>query len=95
MITLGIGAFMGTLDGSIVNTVLPVIRQSFGTDLSSIEWVVMAYLLVMSIFLLSFGRLGDILGYKRVYNIGLIVFTIGSILCGLSPTEGFLIGFRA
>ncbi len=94
LITVGTGTFMAALDGSIVNTVLPVIRQSFGADLSTIEWVVIAYLLTLSILLLSFGRLGDIVGHKRIYNSGFIVFTAGSVLCGLSPTEWLLVASR-
>lgn len=94
LITLGIGSFMGSLNTGIVNIMLPVIRQSFGADLSSIEWVLMAYLLTLCILLLSFGRLGDILGYKRVYIAGLLTFIIGSGLCGISPNETFLIAAR-
>ncbi|MDO8688696.1 MAG: DHA2 family efflux MFS transporter permease subunit [Dehalococcoidia bacterium] len=94
LIALGTGSMMGTMNSTIVSTILPVIRDSFGADLSSIEWVLMAYLLTVSVFLLTFGRLGDIWGHKRVYNAGLAVFVLSSGLCSLSPTEAFLIGFR-
>ncbi len=94
LIALGIGSMMGTMNSTIVNTILPVIRDSFGADLSSIEWVLMAYLLTVSVLLLSFGRLGDIWGHRRVYNAGLAVFVVSSGLCSLSPTEAFLIGSR-
>ncbi|MDP2935410.1 MAG: DHA2 family efflux MFS transporter permease subunit [Dehalococcoidia bacterium] len=95
LLAVGAGSFMGTLNTGIVNTILPVIQDSFGADLSSIEWVLMAYLLTTSILLLSFGRLGDIWGHKRVYNTGLLVFIVSSALCAFSPTEGFLIGARS
>ncbi|MDO8689948.1 MAG: MFS transporter [Dehalococcoidia bacterium] len=95
LITVGIGGLAGALDLTVVNTVLPVIRESFGAQMSSIEWVVMSYLLTISIFLLTFGRMGDIFGHKHVYYVGLVVFTAGSVLCGISRSEIFLIGFRA
>lgn len=95
LLAVGAGSFMGTLNSGIVNTILPVIQDSFGADHSSIEWVLMDYLLTTSILLLSFGRLGDIWGHKRVYNTGLLVFIVSSALCAFSPTEGFLIGARS
>ncbi len=93
--SLGIGSLMATLNTTIVNTTLPVIRDSFGADLSSIEWVMMSYMLVISVLLSIFGRAGDIWGHKRVYLTGIGVFVVASLLCSLSPTEGFLIGSRA
>lgn len=95
MATLGIGSFMATMNNSIVNSILPVIRESFGEGLSTIEWVLMAYILVLSVFLLSFGRLGDMLGHKRVYVAGVVTFIAASGLCSLSPNVGFLIGARS
>ncbi|MDO8689565.1 MAG: MFS transporter [Dehalococcoidia bacterium] len=95
LLSLGIGSVMGTMNNTIVNTSLPVIREAFGADLSSIEWVMMSYLLAISVLLPIFGRAGDIWGHKRVYLVGLGVFVVASTLCSLSPTEGFLIGSRA
>ncbi|MDP2662790.1 MAG: MFS transporter [Dehalococcoidia bacterium] len=95
LMTLGIGSLMGTLNTTIVNTTLPVIREAFGADLSSIEWVMLSYLLAISVLLLICGRAGDIWGHKRVYMTGIGVFVVASLLCSLSPTEGFLIGSRA
>ena len=95
LITVGIGGLAGALDLTIVNTVLPVIQESFGAQMSSIEWVVLSFLLTISIFLLTFGRMGDVFGHKYVYNVGLLVFTAGSVLCGVSRSELFLISFRA
>jgi EmrB/QacA subfamily drug resistance transporter len=89
------GSFMGPLDGSIVNTVLPEITRSFGTDISIAQWVPTVYLLTLSCLILLYGRLGDIIGYRRVFLIGLSGFTIASLLCGFSQSIWMLIGFRA
>lgn len=67
LLAIGIGTFMSALDGSVVNTVLPVITDYFKTDVATIEWVVTTYLLVVSGLLLSVGRLGDLRGNKVAY----------------------------
>jgi len=85
---------MSALDSSVVNAVLPVIRRSLGSSISSIEWVVTIYILVVSGLLLSFGRLGDLRGHKRLYVSGFAVFVLTSALCGLAPTAKALITFR-
>jgi MFS family permease len=93
-----LGSIMGPIDASIVNVTLPTIAEYFGVKLSAAQWVPMSYLLVISSLLLFYGRLGDILGYKRVYLTGLAGFVSASALCGLSyflPTIHWLIGFRA
>jgi EmrB/QacA subfamily drug resistance transporter len=95
LLTSGVETFMSALDGSVVNTVLPVIAQQFRSSLDSIEWVVTVYLLVLSGLLLSFGRLGDIRGQKRVFQLGFLVFLAGSALSGLSTSAVMLIAFRA
>lgn len=94
LIAVAVGTFMGPLDSSVVNIALPSIRSYFQVSFSSVEWVVMAYLLIISSLLLTFGRLGDLYGHKRIYIWGFVVFTIGSLLCGLAPSIGFLIAFR-
>lgn len=91
---VGAGTFMSALDGSIVNTALPVIRRSTETPVSTAEWVVLIYLLTVSSSLLVFGRLGDIYGQRGIYITGLVGFVGGSVLCGLSRSIGLLIGFR-
>ncbi|HEX3721634.1 MAG TPA: DHA2 family efflux MFS transporter permease subunit, partial [Nitrolancea sp.] len=93
--TVSIGTFMATLDGSIVNISLPKIQQAFGVNLTAIEWIVVAYLLVVGALLLPFGRLGDIIGYKRVYLLGFTLFAGASALCGSSNSVWVLVGFRA
>lgn len=89
-----IGIFMATLDGSIVNVALPTLTKSFDTDITTIEWVVMAYLLTITSLLLSLGRISDMIGRKIIFSAGLFFFTIGSGLCALSGTEEQLILFR-
>lgn len=84
--TVALGTFMSTLDSSIVNISLPSILSYFRSDLATIEWVVLAYLLTITALLLTFGRLADIWGRKKVYTIGFAVFTLGSLLCGLSAS---------
>ncbi len=95
LLAIGLGTFMAAMDGSIVNTILPVISGSFGADIATIEWVVVVYLLVLSGLMLSFGRLGDLRGHRNLYVIGFTFFLVSSALCGLAPSIGWLIGFRA
>jgi EmrB/QacA subfamily drug resistance transporter len=86
---------MSALDGSVVNTILPVLRQAFSSSIASIEWVVTVYLLVLSGLLLSFGRLGDLRGHKNVYLLGFLVFITSSALCGLASSVVVLVIFRS
>lgn len=95
LVAIGAGSFMATLDGSIVNTILPVVREAFGSDVAGIEWVLTVYLLVLSGLMLTFGRLGDLRGHKPVYAWGFGVFIISSALCGLAWSITSLIVFRA
>jgi EmrB/QacA subfamily drug resistance transporter len=92
--SVSLGSLMATLDGSIVNIALPAIQKDFAIDLTTVEWVVVAYLLVVGSLLLPFGRLGEVLTFKRVYLVGFAIFTVASVCCGLSPDELALIGFR-
>lgn len=94
MFTVWIGVFMATLDGSIVNVALPTLTEYFKTDITTIEWVVMAYLLTVTSLLLSLGRISDMIGRKPIFAGGLAIFTIGSGLCAISATEGHLILYR-
>ena len=86
-----LGTFMAVLDSTIVNVSLPKIMSSFGVGLSTIQWVITAYMLSMAAMLPTSGWLADKYGYKRVYFWGLLLFTIGSLLCGLSNDESSLI----
>lgn len=94
LMIVALGTFMAPLDSSVVNIALPTIRNHFDASLATVEWVVMAYLLMTSSLLLAYGRLGDIYGHKRIYLTGFSIFTIGSFLCGIAPTVLWLIIFR-
>lgn len=94
MLTIWVGIFMATLDASIVNVALPTLTEYFNTEITTIEWVIMAYLLTITSLLLSLGRLSDMFGRKNIFASGLAVFTLGSGLCALSASEGQLILFR-
>jgi DHA2 family multidrug resistance protein len=86
-----IGTFMAVLDATIVNVGLPKIMTSFGVGLDRIEWVLTAYMLALAVMLPATAWLADRFGYKRMYFIGLLLFTLGSFLCGISPNENILI----
>jgi EmrB/QacA subfamily drug resistance transporter len=90
-----VGVLLATIDASIVNIALPTIKDYFGTSVQTIAWVTMSYLLVVTVFLLIFGRLSDAYGQKLVFVSGMALFTAGSGLCALSGTAGQLIAFRA
>jgi len=86
--------FMATLDGSIVNIALPTIAKALGAGVSAVQWVVTSYLLCVSATLLVWGRLSDIYGRKRLFAAGLLTFTVGSLLCGLSGSLSALVASR-
>ena len=86
---------MIVLDQSIVNVALPSIRDDLGFSQSSLAWVVNAYLLTFGGFLLLSGRLGDLLGNKRVFLGGTVFFIVASVACGLAPSSELLIVGRA
>lgn len=86
---------MATLDSSIVNIALPTLTQELGADLYRVKWVVLVYLFVITSLLLPFGRLSDLYGRKRVFHFGFLVFILGSLLCSLSSSLGWLVFFRA
>lgn len=93
---VGAGGFMASLDTSIVNISLPSIARHFGVPLSgAVEWVVIAYMLMVVSLLLTIGRLADMLGPKPIWLVGLSLFTLGSGLCGAAPSLGALVGSRA
>jgi len=85
---------MIVLDTTIVNVALPAVQRDLHFDQGNLTWVINAFLVTFGSFLLLAGRLGDLFGRKRVFLAGLIVFTGASILCGLAPSQGALIGAR-
>jgi EmrB/QacA subfamily drug resistance transporter len=92
---LCLGDLMIVLDATIVNVALPSIRDDLGFTEESLAWVVNAYLLTFGGFLLLGGRLGDLFGHRRLFLGGIALFTLASLACGLSTSQGFLIGARA
>src|SRR5947209_7936929 len=92
---LCLGSLMIVLDTTIVNVALPSIRADLGFSQTSLAWVVNAYLLTFGGFLLLGGRLGDLFGHRRLFLAGITLFTVASLACGLSTTQGLLVGARA
>lgn len=86
-----IGPFMSTLDSSIVNVALPTMAEKLGVGMGAIQWVVTSYLMVISSSILIFGRIADLKGKKSVYQYGFLIFSIGSLFCGISKTITALI----
>lgn len=95
LLGLGMGVFMATLDASIVNISLPTLVKVFNTSFATVQWVVLSYVVVLASLMLGIARLGDMRDKKLIYLSGLGLFTFSSFLCGLSPSIGWLIGFRA
>ncbi|CAB3854966.1 Multidrug resistance protein Stp [Achromobacter aegrifaciens] len=95
LMVLCLGVLMIVLDTTIVNVALPSIREDLHFTETSLVWVVNAYMLTFGGFLLLGGRLGDLLGHRRMFLVGLVVFTIASLACGLAQNQALLIGARA
>jgi MFS family permease len=94
LVVLCVGMLMIVLDVTVVNVALPSIQTDLGFSQSSLAWVVNAYLISFGGLLLLAGRLGDLAGRKRVFMLGLALFTVASLLCGAAQTQGMLIGAR-
>lgn len=94
MAAVSTGTLLATIDSSIVNVALPTLVRELRTDFAAVQWVVLAYLLTLATLLPSIGRLADMIGKKQIYTLGFVIFTIGSLLCGLASTVRFLILFR-
>jgi EmrB/QacA subfamily drug resistance transporter len=95
LIVLCLGDLMIVLDGTIVNVALPTIRDDLGFTQESLAWVVNAYLLTFGGFLLLGGRLGDLFGQRRLFLIGITLFTAASLACGVANSQEFLVAARA
>ena len=89
-----IGALMAAIDGTIVILALPDMMVKLHAGLVEMVWVIMAYILMSTVCLLTFGRIADMFGRVRMYNLGFIIFTVGSALCGFSRSATELIAFR-
>ncbi len=89
-----IGSLMAAIDSTIVILGLPQMMVELHADLVEMIWVIMAYILASTVFLLTFGRVADMIGRVRLYNLGFVIFTLGSALCGFSGNASQLIAFR-
>lgn len=94
MLAVAMSVLLVTIDISIVNVALPTLERELATTFSLVQWVVLAYTLTLATLTLGVGRLGDILGKKPIFAAGFAVFTVASVLCGLSPSIELLIAFR-
>ena len=95
LVLICIAQFMVILDATIVNVALPSIQKDLDLSVANLQWIINAYTLLFGGFLLLGGRAADLLGRKRLFLIGLVIFTVASLLNGLSTSSGMLIGFRA
>ncbi|HXR65198.1 MAG TPA: MFS transporter [Ktedonobacteraceae bacterium] len=89
-----IGSLMAAIDSTIVILALPNMLQDLQSDLVKMTWVIMAYIMVSTVLQLTFGRMADMFGRVRMYNLGFVVFTAGSVLCGFALNDTFLIAAR-
>src|SRR5204862_722723 len=83
-----------SLDNTIVNVALPSIHDSLGASLTQLQWIIDAYTVVLASLLILCGSLADRIGRKRVFSVGLGLFSLGSLLCSAAPSPGWLIAFR-
>src|SRR5207249_4931010 len=95
LVLICVAQFMVVLDATIVNVALPSIQKDLGLSEANLQWIVNAYTLVFGGFLLLGGRAGDLVGRKRLFLVGLAIFTTASLLNGLAVSSGMLIGCRA
>src|SRR3989440_6648852 len=94
LVAVSFGLFMIMLDNTVVNVALPSIRADLGISISELEWVVNAYALTFGVLLLSGGKLADLLGRRRIFIAGLVIFTAASLWCGLAGGATSLIAAR-
>jgi EmrB/QacA subfamily drug resistance transporter len=95
LFAVSFGLFMIMLDNTVVNVALPTMEKDLHVTIASLEWVVIAYALTFASLLITGGKLADLYGRRRIFVLGLVVFTLSSLACGLAPNAGFLIGARA
>jgi EmrB/QacA subfamily drug resistance transporter len=95
LFAVSFGLFMIMLDNTVVNVALQTIKSDLHMSVSSLEWIVTAYALTFAAFLITGGKLADLFGRRRIFVLGLVVFSLSSLACGLAPSAGFLIGARA
>jgi len=93
--SLSLSMLLSSLGTSIANVALPTLVQAFSAPFQQVQWIVLAYLLAITTVIVSAGRLGDLLGRRRLLLGGIALFTVASVLCGVAPTLGLLIAARA
>src|ERR1700749_1416138 len=87
--------FLVGMDSTVINVALPSIGRDFRAPVSGLQWTVDAYLLVVASLLMLSGSVGDRVGRRTVFQLGLVLFTLGSLACSLAPSLGWLVAFRA
>src|SRR5690242_18519657 len=95
LVSLSLCVLLPSLGMSIANAGLPALAHAFGSSFPEVQWIVLAYLLAMTILIVSVGRLGDVIGRRRLLLAGIALFTLASAVCGTSPALGVLIAGRA
>src|SRR6201987_1440821 len=95
LLVVSLGFFMTLLDLTIVNIAIPNLITKLHASLDDVLWVINAYALVLSVLVITAGRLGDVIGPRKMFMLGIGVFTLASAACGVSPSPGWLIAFRA
>ena len=95
LLVVSLGFFMTLLDLTIVNIAIPNMITKLHASLDDVLWVIDAYALVLAVLVITAGRLGDLLGPRTLFLAGVALFTLASAACGLAPSPGWLIGFRA
>ena len=93
--SLSLSMLMPSLDTSIANAGLPTLSQALDASFQQVQWIVLAYLLAITTLIVSVGRLGDIVGRRRLMLAGIAIFTLASLACGLAPSLGWLVAARA
>jgi EmrB/QacA subfamily drug resistance transporter len=93
--SLSLSMLMPSLDTSIANAGLPTLAQAFDASFQEVQWIVLAYLLAITTLIVSVGRLGDLIGRRRLLLTGIGIFTLSSLACGVAPSLGWLVGARA
>jgi EmrB/QacA subfamily drug resistance transporter len=94
LFAVSFGLFMIMLDNTVVNVALPTMQRELHVSLSQLEWVVIAYALTFAALLVTGGKLADLFGRRRIFVVGLVIFSLSSLACGLASSAGFLIGAR-
>jgi EmrB/QacA subfamily drug resistance transporter len=95
LVGLSMSVLLASLGTSISNVALPTFVETFGSTIQQVQWIVLAYLLAVTTLVVSVGRLGDLIGRRRLLIAGLVIFTLASVLCGVAPNLWALIGARA